>query len=423
MKSNQIDESNSKEDILHPFSFLRLNNSNKYSEEEKKKLPKNPTPTALTKDEMHSGILFSKASILKDACIGLNRENGMVEFLDQEYNEKFKEMMLKLVKKFGSKFFSFNIQGMSFPADFFDGGSNVDHSFDLTRVFSVLINKALKTNDRIERIKIFSASIFGSSYVYLRKGSFLNPFLGETCQYQLDDGTQVSSEQTSHHPPISNMYVVGPNNSYTFFGSMQFEASFKVTYSVGRSNMKLTIRFNDGQEIALINPPYTKVIGLLSGSLKFFFKGFQEIIDVKEGIRSVLFYDYGVKSNLFGGAKSVPKDQVEGLIYYSNDISKPINSKAKRNADLQDVKKEIAKISGSWFEKLDFNGVNYWHIDKQLPLKKIYVPDPIPSDFRYREDLIYIKRKDFEKADEWKDLSENRQRADLALREKFKNSK
>ena len=187
--------------------------------------------------------------------------------------------------------------------------------------------------------------------------------------------------------------------------------------------MKLTIRFNDGQEIDLITPPYTKVIGLLYGSLKFFFKGFQEIIDVKEGIRSVLFYDYGVKSYLFGGAKSVPKDQVEGLIYYSNDISKPINSKAKRNADLQDVKKEIAKISGSWFEKLAFNGVNYWHIDKQLPLKKIYVPDPIPSDFRYREDLIYIKRKDFVKADEWKDMSENRQRADLALREKFKNSK
>ena len=95
MKSNHIDESNRKEDILHPFSFLRLNNSNKYSEEEKKKLPKNPTPTALTKDEMHSGILFSKASILKDGCIGLNRENGMVEFLDQEFNEKFKELMLK----------------------------------------------------------------------------------------------------------------------------------------------------------------------------------------------------------------------------------------------------------------------------------------------------------------------------------------
>ena len=383
MKSSKLEETNSIDDILHPFSFLRLNDPNKYSKEEKKILPKSVSPSALTKDELHSGLLFTKASILKDACIGLNRANGMVEFLDPEFNQKTKEIMFKLIKKFGSNLFSFNVQGMSFPADFFAAGSQVDKFFDFTRVFCILINKATKTTDRIERVKIFTASIISGFYMYLRKSRYLNPFLGETCQYQLEDGTEVYSEQTSHHPPVCNLYIVGPNKSYVLFGSIAPEGKFKITYSIGTINLKLTIRFHDGQEITMTRSPNSKAIGLLTGELKFFFKGYQEVIDTKEGIRSVLFYDYGEKAHLIGSTKTAARDQVEGLIYYSNDISKPSNPKAKRSADLQDVKKEICRMNGSWFEKIDMNGVNYWHIDKQLPLKKMYHPEPIPSDFRY----------------------------------------
>jgi hypothetical protein len=46
----------------------------------------------------------------------------------------------------------------------------------------------------------------------------LNPILGETYQAFKEDGTKVYFEQTSHHPPSSNLLLFGPDKSYELFG-------------------------------------------------------------------------------------------------------------------------------------------------------------------------------------------------------------
>jgi len=34
----------------------------------------------------------------------------------------------------------------------------------------------------------------------------------------LEDGTNIYGEQTSHHPPVSNYLIEGPDKSYQFSG-------------------------------------------------------------------------------------------------------------------------------------------------------------------------------------------------------------
>jgi hypothetical protein len=48
---------------------------------------------------------------------------------------------------------------------------------------------------------------------------------GETFQANLDDGTEIFLEQTSHHPPASNWEVFGPNHAYHFWGYGEWAAS------------------------------------------------------------------------------------------------------------------------------------------------------------------------------------------------------
>ena len=52
----------------------------------------------------------------------------------------------------------------------------------------------------------------------------------------------------------------------------------------------------------------------------------------------------------------------------------------------------IAEVSGSWLENLVIGDKEYWNIDTYEPMKALPVPNPLPSDPRYREDLIWLLR-------------------------------
>lgn len=56
-------------------------------------------------------------------------------------------------------------------------------------------------------------------------------------------------EQTSHHPPVSNHYMIGPNGNYKFHGYCNFGSN------AGLNSLKVTNKgkrnyiFKDGQTI------------------------------------------------------------------------------------------------------------------------------------------------------------------------------
>jgi len=106
---------------------------------------------------------------------------------------------------------------------------------------------------------------------------------------------------------------------------------------------------------------------------------------------------------------------------------KSIFTKAKQPADyfrgeiirttaLKKTDKDVAcTIDGSWLSHLDVNNVRLWSID-MVPSGVIPEVNPLPSDCRFREDLIALLNKDFEHGKEYKNMLEERQRYEADLR-------
>ena len=155
-----------------------------------------------------------------------------------------------------------------------------------------------------------------------------------------------------------------------------------------------------------------------------FYKNVLTCVDRKHGWKAAIFFDYGEKKGIFTSQKTVPKDLIEGIIYVPTkqnfEVFGKLENPPRCIQDLTEVKTEIARISGSWMDKIEINGVTYWHHDKVKPVKIKLPPNPLPSDSRYREDLIWLRKNNTDYADSWKDGLEIRQREDQKCREKYK---
>lgn len=91
-------------------------------------------------------------------------------------------------------------------------------------------------------------------------------------------------------------------------------------------------------------------------------------------------------------------------------------------AKLSDKDRVLCQVNGRWTEKIEFDGKKYWDIRFVEPVLHIHTLDPLPSDQRFREDLIYLARKDLALAQEHKVRLEVIQRRDRKLRNDYKEN-
>ena len=82
----------------------------------------------------------------------------------------------------------------------------------------------------------------------------------------------------------------------------------------------------------------------------------------------------------------------------------------------EDMDTKICDVYGSWLEYLRFGNDEVWNLDKDRPSQFYPIENPLPSDARFREDLIWVKRNNKKFAQEWKLKLEVRQRAEKKLR-------
>ncbi len=402
---------------FHPFSFLRANLANTINPDEKKYLPKAPAPTYMDDALLHSKLLSKKDEILKSSCLVVDKEYGGVLLTDAETTAKQRSVFAEVLAKIGRSFFNSNIVGMSLPIRIMESRTDEDRVAEAYRVIGLYLCKAANSSDKLERLKLVSTAMVAQNYLMMRKQKSINPLLGETLQATISDGTQIYGEQVSHHPPTTYVYAVGPNRSYVSYGYAILTPSFKGNYMMINVTVKQTIRFKDGHQIDIVARPGIKIAGLIAGQSRALLKGMYRIEDRTLKLRSVIFFDYGEKKGFISSSKTVPKDFVEGIIYAPTGAA--FNEDARRVADLDDVKKELARMKGSWLDKFEINSVNYWNIDKFMPEVLRYSGNPLPSDWRFREDLVWVRHGNVDIADGWKDALEIRQRRDRALREKF----
>ena len=285
------------------------------------------------------------------------------------------------------------------------------------RIISMYLAKASEVREETERFKLFISSFVTAFILNMSSDMPFNPLLGETFEGCYENGTRIYIEQIKHHPAITSGLLLGPGDKFKLFNYGSARATFTPNTMKLILQGKDTVVFEDGQTIILDSYPIMKNYGFLTGVAKCIWKGDAHFIDVGNHLEAYVFFDYGIKTGgVFSSAKSVGKDQIEGIIYVPDPHAPLMKNKPKRISDINNIKLEIARISGSWIKNVLINGVNYWNID-QIALPELYfINNPLPSDCRFREDIIWLRKGNLQFSQSWKDAIEIRQRNDQKLR-------
>jgi hypothetical protein len=147
-----------------------------------------------------------------------------VALTDSEVINKYRQAFKLLISSVGRQIISgkFNLTSVSFPISCMAPTSILQVYSRVTGPMARFFRAASLTDDPVERMKlVMSASIsfLEPCHTWAKP---LNPVLGETYQAFLADGSELSVEQVTHHPPCSYLLLDGPENSYRYYGFSTF---------------------------------------------------------------------------------------------------------------------------------------------------------------------------------------------------------
>ena len=221
----------------------------------------------------------------------------------------------------------------------------------------------------------------------------------------------IFGEHTSHHPPISNYLIEGKH--FKVAGYVEFVGSMGANHLRASQKGPHTVIFEDGHKIRFALMDY-KLGGTITGARTVEPCGNFVFEDLTNNLRSTVIMSTYKKEGFWTVVESGGKDRVEGIIYKT---AEPIDHKAclnkyfKKNpievkviADIRDIGEELCKISGSVLSDIRFDDVEYWNLERDGPVRHYPVVDSYvcPSDWRFREDMIWLKRNCLEFAGAWK---------------------
>lgn len=270
--------------------------------------------------------------------------------------------------------------------------------------------------DKIERVKNLTAFLVASINLTMIARKPFNPILGETYQAVIDD-MELYFEQTSHHPPVFNYLVLG--KGFRIHGFREIVATGSAN-SIEASTLGDSIfEFDDGTVIRLKNGKVT-VNGVLFGRRTFLIHDWFGVEDTTNSI-SCLFEVHPTKSDGFFGKLFSSKDKrfpdyFEGFIASTEDIQKDKKGFSVRNG------KVLSKVTGEMFGSCCFDDVVYWRNGEVKLAKEKPMEFTLPSDSRWREDVVLFKYGKEEMAQFAKMTLEDLQRKDAKLREKYSKS-
>lgn len=386
-----------------PYSFL--DDQTEYTK-------KSPPPTYI----LYSVLSKPKPTKKKEVLFGLEcNKNGVLQCVDKEMLEKSKGVVSYVVKQIAKNIFSgLGVVAISLPVRIFEPRSALERVLDGFSYAPKYLNDACKTSDPAERMKLVVAFIVSGIYMRANTRKPFNPLLGETLQGQYSDGTKIYMEHTSHHPPISNYLLEGPPGSdYKFYGSNEFVGNIKSAGNILNIIFRgpNVIEFPNGDVITFTNPA-SKVKGLMMGDKLIFMEGVVEFYDETNSIKSVIFME-PKKREL---EETDDPNYFEGVIY-EYDPAKTTKNLPDKISAIKDMDDKICDVYGSWLENLVIDETEYWDIEEAKPSRIQFPQISLPSDARYREDLIWLFYKDEKYAQEWKSLLEVQQRKERKNRQ------
>lgn len=388
--------------FMSPFSYFVGAIEDKYNE-------KLPPPLYLDYDLLAKSKDFSKENVLKGLKI---LPTGELKLVDEEILKTQKgiltEVFSSLLKSIAE---GRGVVGVSLPVRIFEPRSLLERMCDWWTFLPQYIVPAAQITDPIERMKRVISMAIGGLYVSARQLKPFNPLLGETFQGVFPDhGITIDSEHTSHHPPIANFLL--KHRDFSFWGRYEFQGNVQgltknvvIVTQIGPNH----VDFKDGHRITF-HWPSLHLEGVTHGDRTCTFINHMKFVDEKNKIKVIIRFGESGDLAVFSKKRT---DAFCGKMYrYKEHTGK----KKVDEANYGDLEQEICSIHGSWLEYLKIGNEERWNINRDVPAQYTPVRDPLPSDARFREDLLWVKHENKKHAHEWKLKLEERQRYEKKLR-------
>lgn len=370
--------------------------------------PKAPPPTYMSEQELHGMAANCREEILKGFSVP--SEGGLL-CTDKGVMKKQSGVMTSIM---GQMIKSMGNSRISLPVRIFEPKGLLERVADVWRFAPVYLASAARTSglSRFKQVIVFATA---GIYCSMQQLKPFNPLLGETLQASMSDGTRVNVEHTSHNPIVYHFLVNGADNRYKLYGHHNFKLKMSANTMEAFQDGPNIIEFADGHKISY-SYPKAKVHGLIMGKRMVYPSGVMEFEDRSNRLKAMIVFNYGKKRGLFSSrVKGSKIDHIDGIIYRPKNAP-PSNVKPSQLKDLQDVDKVLGKVTGSWLHSIYIDNAQYWNIDEINPSPLTFEENALPSDWRFREDIVWLRRDKVEYSQEWKLRLEAEQRKDRALR-------
>lgn len=404
---------------FQPISFLH--GQDKFGINKKTKEIEFPSPTFIEYKEFISMIKPLSKELM---FLGTRKDNklGLV-LTDKLISSKFKGIVGKIMKSIIMSIFT--RKPISLPVRIFEPKSTlhrITESWGLATEFLIKANH--NNNNPLERLKYFIGFAVGGLCISTKQQKPFNPMLGETFEANIDNHTSIFVEHISHYPTLCRFLMKDDKNRFKFHGFYDFNSkpkSFGSRLIVIQKGPNIC-EFQNNESVTYTLPKVMLLNCKSDEDRSSHYTGNMVFVDPKNGLKAILSFGKN-KKNLNEFIGFIRKYEFEKDYRFNAD--EELKSTKSKNIE-KDV---ICKIKGDWLENLDFDNITYWHVDKNIPKPIIPIEVPLPSDGRFREDLIWLfrafntqneKEKTIfeEYSQQWKLMMELTQRNDRELRKK-----
>ena len=401
---------------LHPFSICTGDFKIVF---ENKKL-RLPSP-------MYRPDLFLKLPKLdfKNLFEGIRIDNRLgIVLTDPETKNKFKGIVGEMIKNFLKS--KFTNSSFSLPVRIFEPKSTLHRICDYFVFFPTILREAASQTNPWERMKLTMVFLCAGLHISVKQLKPFNCILGETFEASFPDGSEIYIEHICHNPTTIRILILSYDRMYALTGYLEFFTKSDNLWGtrilvMQKGELKVHFYENKTQTISF-HMPCIKLVNTTS-------------VDDRAAhwVKNLLLFDEQNKLkgvvNLGGNKNQI--DEVQGGIYeydqkYEFD-EKYENQEAEEQLGSGNMK---MKLEGSYLQHIKFDGKQYWHLHDFESSPIICKERPLPSDGRYREDLMWLllafnaeskeeKEKCEQLAQKWKEILENLQRSDKKRRNKY----
>ena len=418
----------------HPYSFCTGHRKWGY---ENGKL-KSPSPIFIDNEEWCQPKDLSKNSVLHGILI---KDDVGLLLVDPLVCNKFSGMLADLIKQAFKIFLGHKI---SLNVKLFQP---LSLSQTLLNYFSFIpkyiLPSIVSDITPLDRMKNVIALGISGLYMNAQQLKPFNPLISETFQgiFDIPDNNiaekkiLVYSEQTSNYPTLTRYYIL--NKNFKMYG--YFDLSLE-TKNLGNritcftKGINIINFFNIKEKICLSIPSSQIVNAIAKEDRSAHYLGVMIFYDIKNNLRAFVQFAKNTKK-IFN---------IQGYIFrynfpknYKFDFDKEYEmfnkldlNNLKKNNNIFSQEDILSTISGSWLHQIYFDGIKYWDIDEDIPtyIKPVY--NCLPSDSRFREDLIWLYRSFYKSKNEeerlyyeklaqnWKLMIEKVQREERTLKAK-----